>query len=84
VAVIGALPEISTLTDDIDHLIHEPARLMLVPLLHVIESADFISLMGQTGLTWGNLSAHLRNLEEAGYIDIQIRLRGNGQIQYFL
>jgi hypothetical protein len=40
---------------EIDKLIHEPARLMIMANLYVIESADFTYLMRQTGLTWGNL-----------------------------
>jgi DNA-binding MarR family transcriptional regulator len=55
---------------DIDKLIHEPARLKLLAQLFVVESADFIFLMRQTGLTQGNVSGHLNKLEEAGYIDI--------------
>jgi len=39
----------------IDRLIHEPARLMILALLYVVESGDFTFLMRQTGLTWGNL-----------------------------
>lgn len=53
---------------DLDRMVHEPARLAVMSLLYVIESADFTFLMNQTGLTWGNLSAHLSKLEEAGYI----------------
>lgn len=56
---------------DIDRLIHEPARLMVMALLYVVESADFIFLQRQTGLTWGNLSSHLTKLEEAGYVDVE-------------
>ena len=55
----------------IDRLIHEPARLMIMALLYVVESADFTFLMRQTGLTWGNLSSHLSKLEDAGYIEIE-------------
>ncbi|MBU0493871.1 MAG: transcriptional regulator [Chloroflexi bacterium] len=40
-------------------------------LLYVVESADFIFLQRQTGLTWGNLSSHLTKLEEAGYVDVE-------------
>ncbi len=54
----------------IDKLIHEPARLNIMTHLYVVESADFLFMMRQTGLTFGNLSAHLSKLEEAGYIDI--------------
>ena len=39
--------------------------------LYVVESADFLFLMRQTELTWGNLSSHLSKLEAAGYVDIK-------------
>ena len=57
--------------DEIDRTIHEPARLLVLALLYVVESADFTFLMNQTGLTWGNLSAHMSKLEEAGYILVE-------------
>lgn len=57
--------------DNIDRTIHSPARLLIIAHLAVVESADFTFLLHQTGLTRGNLSAQLRNLEEAGYIDIK-------------
>ena len=53
--------KIQVLTD-INKLIHEPARLMIISLLYVVESADFIWIKGQTGLTDGNLSSHLSKL----------------------
>jgi DNA-binding MarR family transcriptional regulator len=56
---------------NIDRLIHEPGRLIIMANLYVIESSDFLYLKRQTGLTWGNLSAHLSKLESAGYIDIE-------------
>jgi len=55
---------------EIDKLIHEPARLMILATLHVVESADFLFVERQTGLTRGNLSAHMSKLEAAGYIEI--------------
>lgn len=61
---------------DLDRLVHEPARLALMALLFVVESADFIFLMNQTGLTWGNLSAHMSKLEEAGYLAVDKTFRG--------
>ncbi|MCX6099698.1 MAG: transcriptional regulator [Candidatus Bipolaricaulota bacterium] len=54
---------------EIDRVIHEPARLILVAHLYVVESADVVFLMQSTGLTWGNLSSHLSKLEEADYIE---------------
>ena len=55
----------------LDQLIHAPARLNIVTNLYVVESADFIFLKNITGLTWGNLSAHVSKLAEAGYVDIE-------------
>ncbi|MCF7796612.1 MAG: transcriptional regulator [Lentisphaeria bacterium] len=55
---------------DMDKLIHEPARLAIMTQLYVVESADFIFVMQRTGLTWGNLSSHLSKLENAGYVAV--------------
>ena len=54
-----------------DKLIHEPARLLIMAHLFVVESADFLFLMRQTGMTFGNLSSHMSRLETAGYIDVE-------------
>ncbi len=54
----------------IDRIIHEPARLLITAHLYVVESADYVFLMQNTGLTWGNLSSHLSKLEGAGYVEI--------------
>jgi len=56
---------------DIDRIVHEPARLMILAVLSVVESADFLYLMRQTGLTRGNLSSHMSKLEAAGYLEIE-------------
>ena len=56
---------------DIDRIIHEPARFLIMAYLYVVDSADFLFLMNQTGLTRGNLSSHLSKLETAGYVYIQ-------------
>jgi DNA-binding transcriptional ArsR family regulator len=63
----GEIPSISK----IDKTIHEPARLMIMAHLFIVESADFLFLQRQTGLTWGNLSSHLSKLETAGYIAVE-------------
>lgn len=55
---------------EIDKLVHEPARLMILATLFVVESADFLWVERQTGLTRGNLSSHMSKLEDAGYIQI--------------
>lgn len=55
---------------NIDRLIHEPTRLMIMSQLYVVESADFLFLQHQLQMTPGNLSSHLSKLEEAGYVEI--------------
>ena len=55
----------------IDRLIHEPARLTIMAHLDVVESADFLFLIRQTGMTWGNLSVHISKLETAGYLEVK-------------
>ena len=61
---------------EVDRLIHEPARLMIVAILSVVESADFLYLQRETGLTKGNLSAHIARLDEAGYLTVEKTYRG--------
>lgn len=60
---------------EINKIIHEPARLMIISLLYVIEEADFTWIKGQTGLTDGNLSSHLSKLENAGYVIVEKRFK---------
>jgi len=55
---------------NIDRVIHEPARFLIMAYLYIVESADFLFLERRTGLTRGNLSSHLSKLESAGYISI--------------
>ena len=61
---------------DLDRIVHEPARLAVMSLLYVVDSADFTFLMNQTGLTWGNLSAHMSKLEEASYVEVEKSFKG--------
>jgi DNA-binding transcriptional ArsR family regulator len=61
---------------ELDRIIHEPARLMLVALLAGVREADFLWLERESALTRGNLSSHLARLEEAGYVEIQKTFKG--------
>jgi DNA-binding transcriptional ArsR family regulator len=61
---------------ELDRLIHEPARLLIATILSTVASADFLFLQRETGLTKGNLSAHLSKLEEAGYVKIEKTFKG--------
>jgi DNA-binding MarR family transcriptional regulator len=60
----------------IDKLIHEPSRYTLMAYLYIVEVADFLFLIRQTGMTWGNLSTHLSKLEAAGYVVIEKEFLG--------
>jgi len=62
---------------NINKTIHEPARLNIMSNLYVVESADFIYLMRTTGLTDGNLSAHIKKLSTTGYIKIRKEFKNN-------
>ncbi len=56
---------------ELDRVVHEPARLMILAYLSVVESADFLFIANQTGLTRGNLSSHMSKLEAAGYVSVK-------------
>ena len=62
--------------NDVDRVIHEPARLMIMAILNVVESADFLYLQRETKLTKGNLSSHLSRLEASGYVMIEKTFQG--------
>lgn len=60
----------------LDRVIHEPARLVILAALNKVEDADFKFLCAVTGLTKGNLSRQSTLLEEAGYIEIRKYYKG--------
>jgi DNA-binding transcriptional ArsR family regulator len=65
--------------EELDPLIHVPARLRIVATLAALPDGDTLSftrLQDMIGLTPGNLITHLRKLEDAGYIDTE--KTGNG------
>jgi len=62
--------------NDLDRVIHEPARLLIVALLAGVKEADFLYLQKQSGLTKGNLSSHIGKLEEAGYVEVEKKFKG--------
>lgn len=61
---------------DVDRLVHEPSRSVILAILAAIKEADFLYLQRETGLTKGNLTIHLSKLENAGYISIEKTYRG--------
>ena len=61
---------------ELDRVIHEPGRLMIVALLFAVERADFLYLQHETGMNKGTLSSHLSRLEEARYLAVTKTYRG--------
>jgi DNA-binding MarR family transcriptional regulator len=61
---------------ELDRVIHEPGRLMIVALLSAVEKADFLYLLHETEMNKGTLSSHLARLEAAGYVEIAKTFRG--------
>ena len=58
----------------LDEIIHQPARLRIMSALTSLaprEQVDFSYLKEKLSLTDGNLGAHLRSLEEAGYVAVE-------------
>ncbi len=51
-----------------DPLVHEPARLRVLVLLAMVDSADFMFVLRQTQLSRGNLSVQMSRLEDAGLV----------------
>jgi DNA-binding transcriptional ArsR family regulator len=62
--------------NDLDRVIHEPARLLIVALLAGVKEADFLWVQRESALTKGNLSSHLTKLEETGYVEVEKTYRG--------
>jgi DNA-binding MarR family transcriptional regulator len=66
--------------EELDPLIHVPARLRIVATLAALPDGDTLSftrLQDVIGLTPGNLITHLRKLGDAGYVSTE--KSGNGQ-----
>jgi len=61
---------------ELDRVIHEPARLMIMSILAGAESVEFRFLEELSGLSKGNLSSHLAKLEAAGLVAVDKSFRG--------
>jgi DNA-binding MarR family transcriptional regulator len=61
-------------TEELDPLIHVPARLRVMVTLAALNDGDTLSftrLQDMLALTPGNLITHLRKLEDAGYVETE-------------
>jgi len=56
--------------ENLDLIIHEPARLRIMMILSSVDKADFNFLLSILEMTKGNLSSHIAHLEKAGYVNV--------------
>ena len=61
---------------ELDRIIHEPGRLMIITLLYSVDQADFLYMQYETGMNKGTLSSHISRLEQAEYIHVEKTFRG--------
>jgi DNA-binding MarR family transcriptional regulator len=64
--------------NDLDRTIHEGARLAVMSILAASDEVSFRELRDALGLTDGNLGAHLKTLEAAGFVKVR-RVQGEGR-----
>jgi DNA-binding MarR family transcriptional regulator len=55
---------------NLDRVIHEKGRLGIMSLLAASPELSFTELRESLGMTDGNLTTHIRTLQEAGYISV--------------
>ncbi len=54
----------------LDRVIHEKGRLAIMSLLAAAPQLSFTEIRGTLNMTDGNLSVHIRTLQEAGYVAV--------------
>jgi DNA-binding transcriptional ArsR family regulator len=55
----------------IDEHLHSRIRLAIVSILVGVEEIEFTALRDRVGATDGNMNAHLKKLEDAGYLAVK-------------
>ena len=68
--------------DDLDPVIHAAARLRITAALADGDRIAFPRLQEQLDMTAGNLSTHVRRLEEAGYVTVTKTHEGRSPVTY--
>lgn len=61
----------------LDRVIHEKGRLAIVSALSASPDLSFTELRELLGMTDGNLTTHLRTLQEAGFLSVTKSFREN-------
>ena len=64
---------------DLDPILHSQLRLAIVSMLMTNEEADFNYIKEVTNATSGNISVQIKNLQDAGYIEVIKSFKNNYQ-----
>ena len=70
---------------ELDPVIHAAARLRITATLATLDAGESISfprLQELLDMTAGNLSTHVRKLEDAGYLEVEKTHRGRTPVTY--
>ena len=62
---------------NLDRVIHEKGRLAIMSLLAASPELSFTELRDTLGMTDGNLTTHIRTLQEAGYVSVAKTYQNN-------
>ena len=61
----------------LDRIIHEKGRLAIMSMLAASPQLSFTELRDTLNMTDGNLTTHIRTLQEAGYVSVTKSFRDN-------
>lgn len=61
----------------LDRVIHEKGRLAIMSMLAATPELSFTELRDTLGMTDGNLTTHIRTLQEAGYVSVAKTYQNN-------
>jgi DNA-binding MarR family transcriptional regulator len=61
----------------LDRVIHEKGRLAIMSMLAASPELSFTELRGALEMTDGNLTTHIRTLQEAGYVSVSKSYKKN-------
>ncbi|MCX6236055.1 MAG: transcriptional regulator [Bacteroidia bacterium] len=63
--------------NDLDPLLHSQLRLAIISMLVSSEKVEFTHIQEETKAAAGNISIQIKNLQEAGYIEVEKTFKNN-------
>jgi len=67
----------------LDRVIHEKGRLAIMSLLATVPQLSFTELRDTLNMTDGNITAHIRTLQETGYVSVTKEFQGGRTLTTF-